>query len=1105
MDAEPAATDTGAEGALPSIPAGAPILPSHPRRSVTEHLYGNPDEESIANKNNLKFEDIDIDEIGVQSSEEQNFPWWTFFGALLSASAWVPISILVMAVLSLFASIGISGCIFLAVVTGFGGCNRKKVYFGKINEFLAGWGIAATGELTDDLTEVVGKDGYAQMDQSPSQQPLVKEAQGASPSKTQVGKKGGRHALKPRGGCEIICGCFILCIAVLVIVGPFCALVIGPTFFHWKNTVELQHAVRVKFDTTPPREVCTVRLTGVAWSPSSGMLAVRSIGNIRRICADDERVQVCDWAILYPAVGYPASLFADPCAVYRPTPNILKERSLRPQIADGARANESRLLKGPEHGPRDTVCAYSPRPPGLWWTDILVYFVGGTYCIEWHGDELDEVCSWSLPSLFTGELVCGPVDSLSISTSPIPIWRLVMGRERPTKEAVLRFFGLPPETKESVIEQDLAYSRLMFNNRKCVEPEALKNMTHIDDLVQFEREVRQMCSTSSYDTYAVFLWTGVFLWLIISARLTLSLSNTDLIQSGPLHMMTRLESNFKSKFFLNEDKSIIEWFDRVTQIQMSNAEDAGEMLVYDKEMLVLSQDKIKDVENPDDQSPTRRAAEQTTGFGEQKLSSLPLERVKIRTLFKIRPDFPRRLVRLRRKILFYSNYTILMFGPVAKPAALARREDDNVAGETPEEMIARLRDRPEQVIKAGEYDPAIEAKQQKWDDDNVAGETPEEKIARLEGRPEQAHRMIQLVESYTVPTDKYGAVFEVFNVTIFVSLFHIFVPPVIRYFKDDNMFGTSKGTVITMCSNAVFYPFILQFISMVLKEFKMICLKLENFDKLTVDLNKKKMKGRTEEQIKNSYGNLGAYETSKYDLDLDGSLVLNTDRVDSTISAEDVGALRLPEGMDGLSILEINLRSWISMRDLLKRECMAQSPMIESVLVLTLLIPVLFLLCVAHEVYVRNDAWLTTFNSVAVLHIIVFLTFAVEALLSCVDANAFFDSHNDKIAKNKESFLRRRRPDGPEDGKTPEEATQIMTKRVETYVKYLHISNVMDTMIQKIETKDVPITLLGIKVNRSLQEKALWVGASYIFTICCIIGQRFDAVNEFEKSFGVDV
>merc|ERR1719428_2741386 len=97
------------------------------------------------------------------------------------------------------------------------------------------------------------------------------------------------------------------------------------------------------------------------------------------------------------------------------------------------------------------------------------------------------------------------------------------------------------------------------------------------------------------------------------------------------------------------------------------------------------------------------------------------------------------------------------------------------------------------------------------------------------------------------------------------------------------------------------------------------------------------------------------------------------------------------------------------MRDLLKRECMAQAPMVESTLVLTILIPVFFLLCIAHEVYVRQDSWLTSFNAVALLHVTVFTVFASEALVLCVDANYSFDAHNDKVAKNKESFLRRRR------------------------------------------------------------------------------------------------
>ena len=44
--------------------------------------------------------------------------------------------------------------------------------------------------------------------------------------------------------------------------------------------------------------------------------------------------------------------------------------------------------------------------------------------------------------------------------------------------------------------------------------------------------------------------------------------------------------------------------------------------------------------------------------------------------------------------------------------------------------------------------------------------------------------------------------------------------------------------------NVFFYTFILQFIIMILKDFKVMCLKLENFDKLTVDLNDREKKGK---------------------------------------------------------------------------------------------------------------------------------------------------------------------------------------------------------------------------------------------------------------------
>jgi hypothetical protein len=257
---------------------------------------------------------------------------------------------------------------------------------------------------------------------------------------------------------------------------------------------------------------------------------------------------------------------------------------------------------------------------------------------------------------------------------------------------------------------------------------------------------------------------------------------------------------------------------------------------------------------------------------------------------------------------------------------------------------------------------------------------------------------------------------------------------------------------------------------------------------------------------------MGVYETSRFDLDLDGSILLKEEKdLPFTLTEDDCKELNLDErlaGKDfGLSLLEKNLRTWNSMRDLLKRECMAQAPMVESTLVLTILIPVFFLLCIAHEVYLRQDSWFTSFNAVACLHVTVFTVFASEALLLCVDANYSFDAHNDKVAKNKESFLRRRRETFADDAigsdlnKVDEAFLLAHGERLQVldYVKYLHISNVMDTMIQKIETKDVPITMLTFKVDRNLKGKAIAAVASYVFTLVCLVAQQFDYVTEVRQ------
>jgi hypothetical protein len=335
---------------------------------------------------------------------------------------------------------------------------------------------------------------------------------------------------------------------------------------------------------------------------------------------------------------------------------------------------------------------------------------------------------------------------------------------------------------------------------------------------------------------------------------------------------------------------------------------------------------------------------------------------------------------------------------------------------------------------------------------------------------------------------------------------------------------------------------------LVLKGFKIMCLKLENFDKLTVDLDDKKKKGNSKKDLKRSEevdgkAPMGTHETSRFDLDLDGSILCGKDPNGKpwNFDEEACRELNLDEVIAGdtLALLEKNLRTWNSMRDLLKRECMAQAPMVESTLVLTILVPVVFLFGIAHEfLYAKQESWLTTFNAVACLQVTVFTGFAFEALLLCVNANASFDMHNDIVAKNKESFLRRRREtvgDGsaeekaladarktlanrvaearkaaaadPSDGKLAKEVAEAESSQlpqevdqVLNYVKYLHISNVMDTMIQKIETKDVPITLLTVKVNRQLQGQALAACASYVFALGCLVAQQSDLMVRLEKS-----
>ena len=69
-------------------------------------------------------------------------------------------------------------------------------------------------------------------------------------------------------------------------------------------------------------------------------------------------------------------------------------------------------------------------------------------------------------------------------------------------------------------------------------------MTNPARTVPVERKVREMCSTSGYDTYAVFLWTYVFIWLILSARLNYDAARQGFVKTGPVVRMQIPEVEF---------------------------------------------------------------------------------------------------------------------------------------------------------------------------------------------------------------------------------------------------------------------------------------------------------------------------------------------------------------------------------------------------------------------------------------------------------------------------------------------------------------------------------------------------------------------------------
>jgi len=162
---------------------------------------------------------------------------------------------------------------------------------------------------------------------------------------------------------------------------------------------------------------------------------------------------------------------------------------------------------------------------------------------------------------------------------------------------------------------------------------------------------------------------------------------------------------------------------------------------------------------------------------------------------------------------------------------------------------------------------------------------------------------------------------------------------------------------------------------------------------------------------------------------------------------------------------------------------MAQAPMVESVFVLTMILDIFFLLCIARHVYDQHDVWFTTFNVVAIIQVFVFSILAFDALLLCVDANRYFESQADTITHSKESFQFR--------------MSNIYDSKggMEAVLSELRITNRMDTMIHMIETRDEPIKLLGTKANGRLSSRATLLMVWYIVLLLIVAAQRIDFVD----------
>jgi len=306
--------------------------------------------------------------------------------------------------------------------------------------------------------------------------------------------------------------------------------------------------------------------------------------------------------------------------------------------------------------------------------------------------------------------------------------------------------------------------------------------------------------------------------------------------------------------------------------------------------------------------------------------------------------------------------------------------------------------------------------------------------------------------------------------TLFLVLVHCIVPAISR---PTNLFGNSGSLVLTALANLLFYFAVIHYIMEKLNACHCVNMQLKLFSALTFYPS----------------GDLKELTEEGYKLDLTGREPI--DRTGSTICPLDIRQINT------------NLRVWLLIRDYLKVKSTEVTQAIENILVFSLLI---VSCCAGSMLFQRwqkkplEQILFSSLGSVCAFHTIVFGFFALDCVLKCTEANDFFDGHDDEIARNKEGFIRKVSTDlnlrtetnhDMKDQKV-EKMMDEMLGRVDNVQQTVsnnemmqqqrNVLVLMDTVMQKISTKDVPITLLGYKIDSFFQKRIIALGVGYFVT-----------------------